>query len=133
MVLNLRYSVQVHEKRYGVLSSAEYKFIEPFGLSGTDASLLGTKAFPALNLPKDSNFLPYKTMDKCGIGACASIAIVLRDVIAKDAEQQHDGKNEYEKNFCVKSLPLLECLLTQEVFCNMPKVLLDPLPTKENL
>lgn len=132
--LNLCYSVQEHDKRHGVFSSVKFEFMEPFGDSDPDGFLLGTKAFPALHLPEDSYFLPLQDDEyNCGIGACASIAIILRDVVFKATEQHNDGKNEYEEHFCVKSLPLKECPLTQEVYCDMPKGLLDPLPTKQKL
>jgi hypothetical protein len=62
--------------------------------------MLGTPQFPALHLPAGSNVLPYPndTYD-CGVAVPCALAIILRDVIIKDINQDHPGI-EYAKFFC---------------------------------
>ena len=80
--------------------------------------MLGTEEFPSLRLPQELEVLPLQIDDfNCGIGICAAIAIILRDLVYVD---QKDDKLDlvYEGTF--SNLETFECSKNKEVYCTIP-------------
>ena len=83
--LNLCYSYELHESLLERPTQG-MKWYYPYG-NHSDKLLLGTNSFPSLRL-HDAGHLP-KQLDgyNCGIGACAAIGIVLRNMLQKDEDK----------------------------------------------
>ena len=113
-----------------ITSKATLKMLHSFG-DALDGSMVGTKTFPALHLPEDCNALPMQCDDfNCGVGVAAAIGIVLRDVINKqDRQIANAAFLSYDELFSVKTLSLATCDEPKEVYCKMPDICFDALPT----
>ena len=82
--LNLCYSYDVHEKNVMKSKTRKFEWLTPFG-DQKEGLMLGTEDFPSLRLLQELEVLPLQNDDyNCGIGICAAIAIILRDVVYVD-------------------------------------------------
>jgi hypothetical protein len=126
--LNFCYSYELHE-RTKQHSTDPMKWFAPFG-SSSEEFLLGTRNFPALRLC-NRNHLPHqKDGFNCGIGACAGIAIILRNFL----------KNENIASFLVgtsrrdkESMIFLKDEKKHEHYMLFPDNFFEPVPTKIDL
>jgi hypothetical protein len=126
--LNFYYSYELNE-RTKQHSTDPMKWFAPFG-SSSEEILLGTRNFPALRRC-NRNHLPHqKDGFNCGVGACAGIAIILRNFL----------KNENKASFFVgrsrrdeQSMIFLKDVRTHEHYMLFPDDFFEPVPTKIDL
>ena len=115
--LNLCYSYDAHEKSLLKYKTRKFEWVTPFG-DPKEGFMVGTEKFPSLRLPQELEVLPLQIDEfNCGIGICAAIAIILRDLVYVD---QKDDKLDlvYEGTF--SNLETIVCSKNKEVYCTMP-------------
>jgi hypothetical protein len=107
------------------------KWYAPYG-SSSEKRLLGTRNFPALRLCNRSHLPHQKDGFNCGVGvgACAGIAIVLRNFLQKeDNVSWFDTRPRRGKD----SMVFLKDKMTQEVYLLFPDDFFESVPTKDDL
>jgi hypothetical protein len=97
----------------------------PFGTK-LPGSLLGTKAFPLLQLNVEDVFSQQTPEDdyNCGIGVVAAIGIMLYDVIGVN----QDNNLKFVTIFSKKTLIVSFCKKTVEYVCSFPEDTFQRLP-----
>jgi hypothetical protein len=117
--LNLCASYEIHMKSN--LGSQRISFIEPFG-SNTEGDMLGTDFFPALRVTEDGYFPLQKDGYNCGVGVCATIGILFRELLPRNEDFLFDDL------FSRANMPTYRCESSGEVFCHMPVSIMTKLP-----
>jgi hypothetical protein len=126
--LNLVYSYETHlaSQTGGVMT-----WLEPFG-SKINGFMEGTHLFPSLRFPLGSNYLPFQHDGyNCGVGICAAIAIVLRDLVVKD-QVSNDAPYLYDQYFKAENMELKFCKERTEMYCDMPLVFFKSLRDEDD-
>jgi hypothetical protein len=102
----------------------------PFGTK-LQGSLLGTKAFPSLQLSVEDGLPKQKSEDdyNCGIGVVAAIGIMLHDVIGTN----QDDNLKFVTIFSKKMLNVFLCRKTEEYVCSFPEDSFQTLPTPHEM
>ena len=105
--------------------------LTPFG-DPKEGLMLGTEKLPSLRLPQDLEVLPAQKDDlNCGIGICAAIAIILRNVVLCVHEKDDNLDVVYDGTF--SNLETFKCSKSNEVYCTMPHGGFKKLPMPVNL
>jgi hypothetical protein len=127
-LLNFCYSCELHE-RTKQHSTDSMKWFAPFG-SSSEERLIGTRNFPALRLC-NRNHLPHqKDGFNCGVGACAGIAIILRNFLKNENKAScFFGRSRRNK----QGMIFLKDETTHEHYMLFPYDFFVPVPTKIDL
>jgi hypothetical protein len=125
--LNFVYSYELHE-RTKKNATDSMKWYEPYGRS-SEKRLLGTRNFPALRL-NDRNHLPHQEDGfNCGVGSCAGIAIVLRN-IQKHENPAFSFDSTFKRD---RDNAFLKDEKTHELYMMFPEDFFEPIPAKKDL
>lgn len=127
--LNLAYSHTFHRIVHpsGVHSM---NWETPYGYI-LDGNLVGSSEFPSLRLQEEDKMPKQSDEDdyNCGIGVVATIAIVLRDCIGRDPEDDL----KFIRNFSTRTLEVSFCETSKEHICSFPPGSFKPLPLDRSL